>query len=605
MKIQNKKIFIFCLTLFSILISTLIWINLNIPYMRSDIISAYSLQNYSSLNDPIKYLIFILLPLTTFILSKIYFENKKLSYLISSINENDNNLQNISLGKTLLFLFLIFLILEFFSIEFPYQKLDIFHSGQRFSATYKSYLDNSLWSGSYITSGIITEILGPKFIWKIFGLESIGLVRFYELILILLTKISLIILTFKITQIVSLKSTLKPFFFIILSFIILSLIDYEINSSDQIEARELPTLILLICFANFILNTNKKFIFGILIIGFLSVFSFFWSLDRAIIYNLLAVSFIIYLLIIKRQKIAIYTLISIIFFWICSFIYFGDEFNYFLNNTLDVLKNITNIHGIIHPIPFTDEINASRATKTLLTILFLLIYTVNLLLKNSNKKIRTKVFLLFLIFCSFLSYTYALGRSDGGHIKQAFGYPIIFLSIIVLYFVIKNIGKLKFSFNIQLPKFLTILLFLPIAIFIFDISVNNIINYKEKFTKFIYSKDKKFLNTDDINFVNQASIILQNEKCIQLYTYDSILLYLLKKPSCTKFHFIWSIASVNQQKELVDAMKNSTNVIISNGITDNWDIPFQKKYFIIDEYIKNEFTRSLNIINRDIKFKKF
>ena len=79
----KKNLFIFSLVLFSIIISTFIWKKLHIPY-NSDIIGEYSLKNYSSLNDIIKYLSFILLPLFTFLLAKILIEK------INLINQLEN-----------------------------------------------------------------------------------------------------------------------------------------------------------------------------------------------------------------------------------------------------------------------------------------------------------------------------------------------------------------------------------------------------------------------------------------------------------------------------------------------------------------------------------
>ena len=54
-------------------------------------------------------------------------------------------------------LILLFLILEFLSLNFPLNKLDFVHEGQNLSSAYRSFLDNSLWSGSYVTIGIFYE----------------------------------------------------------------------------------------------------------------------------------------------------------------------------------------------------------------------------------------------------------------------------------------------------------------------------------------------------------------------------------------------------------------------------------------------------------------
>ena len=84
---------------------------------------------------------------------------------------------------------------------------------------------------------------------------------------------------------------------------------------------------------------------------------------------------------------------------------------------MSVLKEISDVHGIIHPQLFSEEPNSSRATKTILVILFSVLFSLNLILKNDIQKENNniKIFLILLSIFAFLSYIYALGRSDGGH----------------------------------------------------------------------------------------------------------------------------------------------------------------------------------------------
>ena len=78
MKIQKNKIYTLLITLIIIFLSTLLWNKLHIEYQPNGIIGDYSINNYSSLNDPIKYLILILLPSFVFLICKIYIEKKNL-----------------------------------------------------------------------------------------------------------------------------------------------------------------------------------------------------------------------------------------------------------------------------------------------------------------------------------------------------------------------------------------------------------------------------------------------------------------------------------------------------------------------------------------------
>jgi len=101
---------------------------------------------------------------------------------------------------------------------------------------------------------------------------------------------------------------------------------------------------------------------------------------------------------------------------------------------MTIFKEMSNIHGLIHPKPFTDEPNSARATKTLLAIIFTKIVALHLIFsENKNFSINFKRFLIFFSLVCVSSYLYALGRSDGPHIKNSFGYPLIFISIYLSY----------------------------------------------------------------------------------------------------------------------------------------------------------------------------
>ena len=70
MKFQKKYIFVITLCILSIFICSQLWSFIKFPINRYDIIGEYSLNNYSPLNDVIKYLIFIFIPLAVFLISK-------------------------------------------------------------------------------------------------------------------------------------------------------------------------------------------------------------------------------------------------------------------------------------------------------------------------------------------------------------------------------------------------------------------------------------------------------------------------------------------------------------------------------------------------------
>ncbi len=606
MKIQKNKIYTLLITLIIIFLSILLWNNLHIGYQPNGIIGDYSINNYSSLNDPIKYLTLILLPSFVFLICKIYIEKKQWSNLyIFFRNEKKIEREKKYTLDIFFFIFIILILLEFFSLDFSYHKLDIFHSGQRLNSAFKSFFDNSLWSGTYITSGIFIEIINVKYIWKLFDFQSIGLVRFSEIILILITKFLLLFLSLKISKTINVQEKVRLFFFTILFFILVDFIDYDINSADLIESREILNLILLILGINFISSDNSKFKYSFILLGVLSVLSFFWSVDRAIIFNLIAICILLYFVINKNYGSVFYILVIITISWLIMAFILQDEFTFFLSNTKSVLKEISDIHGIIHPQLFSEDSNSSRATKTILVILFSVLFSLNLIIKNDIQKQNSniKIFLILLSIFAFLSYIYALGRSDGGHIRQAFGYPLLFIVILILSAIFQYLDKVNFSLKIKFIEYYLLIFIIIFSAYKMHFNFSNLKNYKINFNDYIYAKDKEFLEKSDLEFVLQASKILKNENCIDLYTYDSPLLYLLKKPSCSRYSFLWSLGSENNQKKFVNGLVN-TKAIITNGKTDDWgQIPFNLKYPILDKYINDNFTNEISIGSRKIKFK--
>jgi hypothetical protein len=551
------------------------------------------------------------IPILSYFIWQLFFKKKKISDFllnIKFINENTNADSKIYI-LFLLFVFLI--ILEFLSVDFSIKEIDLYHEGARLSSAFKSKLDGSLWSGSYISTGVIYEILGPKLIWKIFNQESVGLLRFLNIIYIFLTKFILIFLSLEISKNVNFNSFFKNIFFISLTIIFLTCINYSSSYDNGLPAnlikfREIPVLLTLFFFIKSLKNVNQLYLPYILI-GFLTVFTFLWSIDRALVLNLLVLFIIIFLIINKNYKNIAIIILSSIFFWLCFYFFLKEEFSFFLSNTINIMREMSEINGFIHPIPFSDGINASRSTKTILLILISLLISFSFFFNlKSRLSYRLKISLTSISLISFLSYVYALGRTDYTHLKQVFGFPLMFLSCYLLFYLFYFIHQ-KYILNYyDNKKFSTLIVSLILLFFInFNIDYSKIIHFKSRFVEYIELKDSNFLSKTDNYFVRQTSSLIKDEKCIQLYTNDAALLYLLKKPNCTKYYFVWIIGSKKNQIDLIQKL-NSTNFIITNGTLDQhmalhkWGIPLDVKYPLLNEYIYRNFKNELTIGSRKI-----
>ena len=597
---MQNRFFLSILIILSIFFSTKIWEFIKLDGRDIQILGEYYNNGHHALNDPLRYIVFIFIPLLTFTLYKIFCNKSSVSFLNLKF---DYNLEE----KKINYLFYIysvsifFFILEFLSITFPLNLLDIFHEGQKLSAPFKSLLDNKLWSGSFVTTGIIDESLGVKLFWNYIGNSSIGSMRFVQLLYIFFLKLSLVMLIYQISKNVILAPEFKILFYIILIFISQYLIDYNFETGDNITYRDLPIVLCLVFFIKNLINKNINL--TLILISFFAVTSFFWSIDRALVLNLFIIFIFIIFFLNDRIKEIYLIFISIIIFWFIFYIIMGEEFYYFMENTFSVFKDQNYIHGIIHPKPFSDMENSSRATKSLLLITFSCIISLNYLFSKKKNNNNLKIIVCSITLIAFLSYLYALSRSDGGHIKQTTGFLILTFSIVILFNVLKFFNnKVRKKLSKNLLFFLIILPSTTLLILNFKINFENILNYHKRLNEYILLEDKNFLSDKQNYLISELKPMLKNQNCIQLFTYDAALPYLLKKKNCSKYYFIYSMGSIKHQKEYIENL-NEINVIIYRGQTDNWGLIPQEKLYLVDEFINSRYSESIKIYDWEIKFK--
>ena len=597
MKIQRQRLIFSIFFLLSIIIGFLIWDSIILKFENPDIIGEYSANSHNAANDILRYLIFLVLPISVFIFYKYFTQNFFLDNISKFLVKNEANISDDK--KTLLLFFLlllIFILFEILSINFPIHKVDSFHEGQRLSSAYKYFIEGNLWSGSYVTVGIFYETLSSSTFWKFFDHMSIGLARFAEIIYIFIFKILFILFIYLLTKLSKLELKKKIIFFCFNSIIFTTLIDYDINTIDNISFREIPIIILLILFT-LLLNTQNTKIY-IFFISILSPISIFWGVDRGLICNILILIVLGYLLLAKRKNESFLLFVLIILFWYFSYLYLGSEFKYFLNNTYLIFKEMSYVHGIIHPKVFSDDQNAARATKTILIILINLLVSINLFFKKKYPINFSKI-IIFLSLVSAGSYLYALGRSDGPHIENSFGFPLMTISMFISYLLLS-----KYLKNLSDNKG-NILNSLLVILFIFNIELNtkNTLNFSQRFNNYIHLPDTYFLADNEKNFIKFVKPKLKNQSCVQLFSNDAIFYYILRKSSCTKYYFVWSAASKLNQNQFINELSNS-DIIIEGGTKNNWDYPLKLKVNYVHKHIIKNYELIESFDNWNIFVKK-
>ena len=583
---MRKKILFYLSFVIIIVLSAFIWPYINLPYENTSIIGEYSKNKFNQNNDLIRYLVFIFIPIFIMLIYLLSTNKAFIKNFLEKLNQenNFNSTYNSNL-VFIFFIFLIFLFLEFFSINFPLHKVDSFHEGQQMSGAFKYGLDNKLWSGSYVTVGIIYELISSDFIWNFFDNISIGSVRFFILFLIFVLKILLVTFSYQITKSTNLKGILEVIYFIIISFISVNLVNYLFEGGLLIY-REIPVLLTIIIFFQYFLSksSSKYFVFYL---GPISCLSIFYSLDRGLVANIFIFIFIINLILNKNFKILSLSIVSIILSWAFSLYYLGNELEYFVQNTLSTLNEIKQIGGIIHPIPFSGEQNSARSFKSLFLISLALIISIDLMCRKKTTFTNKFTITLFLIsILCFLTYGYAIGRADGPHIRSTFGYIIIFYSVFIIYLTFKFFEKKNFLQKINKFSFLVSSLLIFI-LFSQNIKFNNIFSFNSRLDNYINYKDQLFLKDNEKSFVKNAKNILDKYECIQLFTNDVTMLYLLRKPNCTKFYFPITIGSEKNQNFLINELK-VVNIILTDDDTSEFS-PYHKLP-LVRQYIKENYS---------------
>ncbi len=578
----RKEIYLSVLSLVvGIIISTLIWEHIKLDFVNNEeIIGEYSVYAHHSLNDTLRYIFFISFPILLFLITFFLTKNPD-HYKSFSLNifllEKQKEISKKNNFKTF-FLISFLAIIIFIINDFNVGRMDIFEAGISLSGS--TLLDNKLspWVDVYINTGFFYDMLLAKTSWVFTGFKSVGSYNFFKEFLNLLSIITLIYFFYEVSK--SFKDQfIRGNFFLITSFFLILYLD-GVNLW-----RDLPLIIFLTSILNFI-NTKKNP--SIIIISFLSVFTFFWSLDRGFFIFFLLIPFLIFVFINHKREFIKFIIIILIF---CSILIISINENILKNffiHTQDIFFNHEKLNGIIHPSPFSNDLHSTRATKSLILILLNLVISFLLILRKKNIfDNNTKFIFLFFSIMNFIIYKSALSRSDGPHIKEATYFSIILLSIFLILFALNYLAKKKlFVQNQKKIKYSYILIFLFVIFQNKDIS--NIFSFTESYKKLVSSQNSKFLDKDYNNSVKLLKDFFRNEECLQAFTYDQAIFYLIDKKSCSKFYNVWVIGSKSNQLNYINELENKNPKFLLKGGSVNFQSLIER-YPYIDKYISKKY----------------
>jgi len=230
-----RKFFPIIISFCFLIISIFCWDKIHLPYDKSNqIIGEYYLNKTNPQNDLIRFIFFIVPASLVYLIS--YLKINKSTYNFNKNGKNYflNNSQKKKENKVLdnyFFFFIILVLLEFLSIDFKkFLSIDLFHD-----AVFLVPPINYLSSGEFFQStlydyGFTGNNLG-LIINYFFGFYTLGAINFLKLLLILLVKIFLILITKNLTEYLEYNEFFKKLFFIVFTFLVISLPNYYDLSS--------------------------------------------------------------------------------------------------------------------------------------------------------------------------------------------------------------------------------------------------------------------------------------------------------------------------------------------------------------------------------------
>jgi hypothetical protein len=554
----NNRYFNLLIFTIGVIVAVFSWDLISIPLSSEKLLNKFeSLKFVNNVyNDQIRFIIFLSIPIISLVtylqlIEKKFFKNLNNVLIIEKFSYLSRDYTKINAFTILIF---FILSVEFLSLNFAdfNHHLDIFHEGMWLSASQNLKLTGEYWGSSYIVRGFFGDFY-PFFLWEVIGKESVGVTRLFNLLIFFLNKLLLILIARKISLFSNFEKNKMILFFLCLSLLLMSLQGY-INPIFQL--RTFLFLIFILFILNFFDSYDKNSFF-VFFLGLFSSLSFFWYIDIGLYINLILLVFALFFILRFEYKNFIFLVFSVFIGWFIIYLYFPKQEIYnFFDNTYSILTTLHWLYGIEFPTPFLSY--DARSGKSILIFLLTSYMIVDLINNHKTENSKFIIVMIFLFIISLTYFNYALGRSDSGHIRNGSGILFIpFFSILLF----KSFNFLKFSsiksgamYN-YINFGLIGLIFISLVLFnkkYENKNFTNIPSFQNSISQLINYSDYEFLDKDFIDFMNYYKNLIKNEKCVSIFTNEVAFYYFLKKPSCSKYYFMFSAPPIKIQKKIIE-----------------------------------------------------
>lgn len=609
-KIFKQKSFYFFLILYFVYIFLISfnWELIKLPFNNQDEVIGYlTINKINPLNDTLRFFLFVGPPFVfTFFYIRKYlnlnFFNIKLFF-----KKDYSQIENVRYRYyfCLKILFFIFIILEFFSINFSQiNSIDTLHDGDYLTPliNYQNY--KGFWTSSFTIHGG-RELFTPIIASKIFDTNNFGAIKFSFIFLIFIIKFFSIIISYQFIKFTKLESCYKLIIFVISTFFLLSLSSY--TKVGLLNTRDLFVLINFIIMIEMILKKNTFLLSFLLSVSVILALFFHYDTGLYLVFLFFVLN--IYFVLNKKFKDFFFLTFTIFINLFLVFLLLEkSEFLSFFDQLIHAIKNIDKIHGLEYPKPFNfSEIkDSSRGTKLLIFFLLLGFFVnFSVFLKNNFLITRERILIIFIYLYSLISFKNALGRSDAAHMMLSSDWVTILLFyyfIFALFFFI----SLKFKFSKKTNPHI-ILCSIIIAISVFRFYDLKFLNFEQNLKDFINKPIIDFVGKETNNDLNKLSDLLVNDNCINNFTTNLSLPYVLNKPTCSPYFSSWLLSGIKSETLYISYLKKKkSRHIIYNApalIVDG--IPTYSRLKKVDNYIKQNYSEIFNHNNYVVYELKF
>ena len=595
---NQKKILEFAVVILSFISILLFWDKIGLSYENTqNIIGSISYEKFNPINNDLRFivLIFSTALIYYFFLISFYKNQNTIKDILRLKNFETNKFLKKNNFLKLSFIVVFFsLILEFIIVDLPKQNLDFFHEGEWLTPGFHLLENNDKLIDIFFIHGVFYDLVQSVIAWDLFNQISIGSVRYFNLILIFITKIFLLILIYKVSINQNLKNFKKFLIFLFLNLICLKLIRYDQSAYNYFTFRDIPLILILILSFD-ILRRNLTGIISSFAIGVISFSSLFFTIDRGI-YSVFISGIILILLLIQKKYLQSVLLfggfvISIIFLLIFLPI---DQLKIFYENTLEILNIKPFLDNYKFPTPIFDRDTVS--SKAIITIIISIILTIKILVDKQKGNFLTKdtaFFIIILFIVNIIVFKNALGRSDAAHIKYSLGFNYFLISFLALYLILKN-NILNRDNNFVYLIFGFLVIFLQIFYINKDTSkLSNLADYKTNTLRYINLEDTFFLNEEKRVFLKEYSKLLNTQDCEINLTNEPAWAYLLRKETCLKYYVSWFAASDKLQENFIQIIKEKKIDVIL----------FESKFQLLPDGLdnKNRISKIINYLEKNYK----